>query len=724
MIYSYIALFGVLEIEYLGHIVSGQGVSMDNSKVQAILQWPPPNNVKQLRGFLGLTGYYRRFIKAYARIAAPLTELLKKDGYLWTDETEIAFLRLKEAMMSAPVLGLPNFQQPFILETDASGVGIGAVLHQNGHPIAYFSKKLAPRTQKKSAYFREMLAIAEAIAKFRHYLLGHRFVIRTDQKSLRSLMDQSLQTPEQQEWLHKFLGYDFTIEYKPGKDNLAADALSRVMTLSWSEPENSIVLKLKEALQKDPKLQVIMQQCVEQPLLHPNYSVKGDLLYRKDKIVVPMDVDLRQHLLQEFHSSPIGGHSGITRTMARMTEQFYWPDMKQDVQKYVQSCAICQQAKTLHTKPAGLLQPLPIPSQVWEDISMDFITRLPNSYGFNTIMVVVDRLSKYGHFIALKGDYTSKSVAELFKYVEMFLRCFTFNNPKAWYKALSWAEFWYNTSFHTSIGMTPFKALYGRDPPALIRYTPEASDPVTLQEQLTNRDRILQQLKQHLERAQVYMKNQADKKRIDVSLEVGDLVLVKLQPYRQHSVTLRRNQKLGMRYFGPFPVTAKIGKVAYKLQLPDEAKIHPVFHISQLKPFKGVPHDQYMPLPLTTTDTSPIIAPVAILQTRSVKQGSSFIPQVLVQWENTTPAEATWENFNEMLDSFPNLNLEDKVVINGDGIAMNENREITFSAKSAKGDPHGNKGNHAVSIDPGIMVQKKGMRKRVTSSRLRDYVHT
>ena len=324
--------FGVLEIEYLGHIVSGQGVSMDNSKVQAILQWPPPNNVKQLRGFLGLTGYYRRFIKAYARIAAPLTELLKKDGYLWTDETEIAFLRLKEAMMSAPVLGLPNFQQPFILETDASGVGIGAVLHQNGHPIAYFSKKLAPRTQKKSAYFREMLAIAEAIAKFRHYLLGHRFVIRTDQKSLRSLMDQSLQTPEQQEWLHKFLGYDFTIEYKPGKDNLAADALSRVMTLSWSEPENSIVLKLKEALQKDPKLQVIMQQCVEQPLLHPNYSVKGDLLYRKDKIVVPMDVDLRQHLLQEFHSSPIGGHSGITRTMARMTEQFYWPDMKQDVQ--------------------------------------------------------------------------------------------------------------------------------------------------------------------------------------------------------------------------------------------------------------------------------------------------------------------------------------------------------------------------------------------------------
>jgi hypothetical protein len=311
--------FGVLEIEYLGHIVSGQGVSMDSGKVHAILEWPTPKNVKQLRGFLGLTGYYRRFIKAYARIAAPLTELLKKDGYLWTEQTEAAFLQLKEAMMTAPVLGLPNFQQPFILETDASGVGIGAVLHQNGHPIAYFSKKLTPRTQKKSAYFREMLAIAEAIAKFRHYLLGHRFIIRTDQKSLRSLMDQSLQTPEQQEWLHRFLGYDFTIEYKPGKDNLAADALSRVMSLSWSEPENSIVRQLKETLQRDSKLQVIMQQCVEQPLLHPNYSVKGDLLYWKNRIVVPKDVNLIQQLLQEFHSSPIGGHSGLTRTLARVT---------------------------------------------------------------------------------------------------------------------------------------------------------------------------------------------------------------------------------------------------------------------------------------------------------------------------------------------------------------------------------------------------------------------
>lgn len=131
----------------------------------------------------------------------------------------------------------------------------------------------------------------------------------------------------------------------------------------------------------------------------------------------------------------------------------------------------------------------------------------------------------------------------------MFLRCFTFHNPKSWFKALSWAEFWYNTTLQTSIGMTPFKALYGRDPQTLTRYEPHDNDPPTLQEELKERDKLLQQLKRQLERAQQYMKKQADKHRIDVTLQVGELVLVKLQPYRQQSVALRKNQKLGMRYF-------------------------------------------------------------------------------------------------------------------------------------------------------------------------------
>ncbi|GAU25498.1 hypothetical protein TSUD_218700 [Trifolium subterraneum] len=248
--------FGVTEIDYLGHIVIGQGVAMENR----------------------LTGYYRRFIKSYAKIASPLTDLLKKEAYKWNEQAETTFQQLKTAVTSAPVLALPNFNEPFILETDASGIGIGAVLHQNNHPIAYFSKKLVPRNQKKSAYFREMLAIAEAIAKFRYYLLGHKFIIRTDQKRLRSLMEPSLQTPDQQEWLHKFLGYDFTIEYKPGKDNLAVNALSRMMCMGWSDPQCSWIQQIKTTLQQDPTLVEIMQQC-EQGQASTHYTVRDGLLY-------------------------------------------------------------------------------------------------------------------------------------------------------------------------------------------------------------------------------------------------------------------------------------------------------------------------------------------------------------------------------------------------------------------------------------------------------------
>jgi len=211
---------------------------MDVEKIAAVQNWVRPSNLKQLRGFLGLTGYYRHFVKGYANIAAPLTDLLKKDSFQWNDTTDQAMTTLKLALTTAPVLALPNFAEPFILETDASGSRIGVVLSQHNHPIAYFSKKLTIRMQKQSAYTREFYAITESLAKFRHYLLGHKFIIKTDQKSLKELLDQTLQTPEQQQWLPKFLGYDFTIQYFPGKENIPADALSRSFAMAWSEPVN------------------------------------------------------------------------------------------------------------------------------------------------------------------------------------------------------------------------------------------------------------------------------------------------------------------------------------------------------------------------------------------------------------------------------------------------------------------------------------------------------
>jgi len=209
--------FGMQQVEYLGHTVSGQGVAMDKLKVQTFLDWSLPTSCKHLRGFLGLTSYYRRFVKRYASIAAPLTNLLKKDSFTLDDHAIAAFAHLKRAIIAALLLALHNFAKPFILETNASRLGIGATLSQDHHPIAFSSKKLSPKMQRQYAYTCEFYAITEAIAKFCHYLLRHRFVIRTDQKSLRNLSDQAIQIAEQQNWLHKLLGYDFTIEYKRGK---------------------------------------------------------------------------------------------------------------------------------------------------------------------------------------------------------------------------------------------------------------------------------------------------------------------------------------------------------------------------------------------------------------------------------------------------------------------------------------------------------------------------
>lgn len=218
--------FGCTTIGYLGHIISGEGVAVDQDKIQTIQQWSLPDSVKALRRFLGLCGYYRRFVAHYASLAAPLTELLRKNAFIWTPTATQAFHQLKQALIKTPVLQLPDFNAPFVVQTDASGTGVGAILMQKGHPLAYFSRQLSPRLKAASTYAREMFAITEAVKKWRQYLLGQRFTIQTDHKSLRSLIHQTIQTPEQQRWLFKLLGYDFDIQYKPGTMNGPADALS------------------------------------------------------------------------------------------------------------------------------------------------------------------------------------------------------------------------------------------------------------------------------------------------------------------------------------------------------------------------------------------------------------------------------------------------------------------------------------------------------------------
>lgn len=195
--------FGQPQVTYLGHIMSAQGVSVDPDKIIVIQKWPVPTTIKAVRGFLGLTGYYHRFIKNYASIVGPLTDLLRKDDFTWNSTTLQAITHLKELLNSTPTLKLPDFTKPFTIETEASGQGIGAILSQDKYPLAYFSKKLFTRMQQASTYHREMYAIIQVIAKWRQYLLGHNFTILIDQQCLKRLQDHVIQTLEQQKWLSK-----------------------------------------------------------------------------------------------------------------------------------------------------------------------------------------------------------------------------------------------------------------------------------------------------------------------------------------------------------------------------------------------------------------------------------------------------------------------------------------------------------------------------------------
>lgn len=400
--------FGVDSISYLGHIISATGVAMDPDKVRAVADWPTPRSARAVRGFLGLAGYYRKFVKEFGTIAALLTALLKKEGFAWTEASTAAFTTLKNAVTTAPVLALPDFSQPFVVECDASTYGFGAVLLQGQHPVAFFSRPVAPRHQSLAAYERELIGLVLAIRHWRPYLWGRRFLVRTDHYSLKFLLDQRLATIPQHHWVGKLLGFNFSVEYKVGSTNTVADALSRRDTkegavLAISGPKFDFLDRLRLAHDTDPALVTLKAELTAGQRTAPWALIDGMVAFQ-GRLYIPPASPLLAEVLSAVHDD---GHEGVQRTLHRLRRDFHSPRLSTVVQDYIRACATCQRYKSEHLHPAGLLLPLPVPTSVWTDLGLDFIEALPRIGGKSVILTIVDRFSKYCHFIPLAHPYSA-----------------------------------------------------------------------------------------------------------------------------------------------------------------------------------------------------------------------------------------------------------------------------------------------------------------------------
>jgi transposase InsO family protein len=635
-------LFFQKELPFVGHVVSRSGVSMDPSKIAAIMDWPELKSVKDVERFLGLTGYYRRFIKNYAQLTLPLVALKQKDSvFHWGEGQQQAFAALKQAVTQAPVLTLPAHDKPFVIVTDASGRAIGAALMQDQgkglQPIAFLSRKLNDAETRYPTHEQELLALVYALKKWDYYLLGTvGNKAYTDHHPLRYFSTQPKLSMRQARWLGLFQEYDVYVDYIPGKHNVVADALSR-----RSDYLVSMVLDNQELLER---IKSGYGLCEESKKIiarldrrSKEYCRREGLIYYKDRIYVPQVEAVRLELLEEFHDSSIGGHLGQDKTYSVISRAYYWPGLQDSVKNYVATCHQCATAKTNTQPPAGLLSSLPIPGQPFEWVTMDFVTGLPvTDKGHDAIAVFVDRLTKYVIAVPTVTQLSAAMLAELYfehivcswglpkvivsdrgpqfrskfwkalqghlktrvnmstafhpqtdgqteranRTIEDLLRAYCSQDQKQWDNFLKPICFAYNQATQVSTGHSPFYLTHGYHPlcPATLHLG--AATNAAAHSMATRVQTAIKLTREHLKKAQEKQKLYADRKRRDLEFEEGDRVYLDTS-----DLSLKEGQvrKLTEKRIGPYLIKKKLSPVNYVLDLPKEySRIHATFHISKL----------------------------------------------------------------------------------------------------------------------------------------------
>jgi len=453
-------VFGVNQVEFLGNVVSKKGIEVDQTKVKAILDIQAPTNLKQLRSFLGAVTYFSKFIPHYAEKSLPLFSLLRKDvPFVWGPPQMEAFQNLKLALTQAPVLRIFDPELLVTLQTDASDRAIGGVILQNDgkgdRPVAYYSKALSAAEVKYATQEKEMLALVEAFRKWRHYLLGRRFIAHTDHESLQFVKTSKDPTHRLARWFDEIAEFDFEIQYRKGKLNQLADQLSRpsptspaqVELLLGSTVNSSPELKMEASTLSTASTLVTDTTFLEQvkagypidsyfkpvfDLLLGNqpedkrYKLRCELFIAKDgclffkegnRLCVPkMPKELRTKILSEHHETPIAGHFGSEKTYQAISTKYFWPKMFSSIESYVTTCVTCQKVKSDTPLTPGLLKPLEVPERPWSAVSLDFVSGFPvSTSGYDTILTLVDRFSKMAHFAPCSSSSISApQTAQLF----------------------------------------------------------------------------------------------------------------------------------------------------------------------------------------------------------------------------------------------------------------------------------------------------------------------
>lgn len=418
------------EVKYLGFLVNREGLQIDPDKVAPVVNYPAPRNVKQLRRFLGMASWYRRFIPSFATLASPLTYLLKKStSWVWDLPQRKAFGEIRTRLSTSPTLSCPNFELPFVLQTDASSVGLGAVLTQNvdgvEHVIAYASRALIAAERNYTTTEQECLAVLWSVRKFRCYLEGYHFTVITDHSSLRWLHNLKNPSGRLGRWALELQEYDYLIVHRKGALHHVPDALSRI-------PEDTCSLIVPVARSKDRWYNQKLRSVRRSPDQFPDWRVQdGRLYYHRPprfpalevgdleawKLVLPSE--LRQQALFNSHDVPQAGHLGVEKTLRRLSLKYYWPNMLREVANYVRKCAVCQRCKVEQAVPVGLMGKR-ILEQPWDTIAGDIMGPLPTSKnGFAYVLVLQDLFSKWIEIAPLRKA-TGKRIAEA---VEDLIAC-------------------------------------------------------------------------------------------------------------------------------------------------------------------------------------------------------------------------------------------------------------------------------------------------------------